>query len=70
MVIQPPSNEKPYKAYKHITESWTEDWESVSSHWKLIIEDVFKDSFSLITPTNRQVAVEMAAATTENPQQP
>ncbi|MEK4517862.1 AAA family ATPase [Paenibacillus sp. FSL H8-0122] len=65
-----PSNEKPYKAYKHITESWTEDWESVSSHWKLIIEDVFKDSFSLITPTNRQVAVEMAAATTENPQQP
>lgn len=65
-----PSNEKPYKAYKHITENWAEDWESVSTHWKLIIEDVFKDSFSLIAPTNRQGAVDMAAATAENPQQP
>jgi predicted ATP-dependent endonuclease of OLD family len=68
-----PSNEKPYKAYKHITEKWAEDWESVSTNWKQIIEDVFKDSFSLIASTNRQAADDMAlaiaaiAATAEQP---
>ncbi|ULO06288.1 AAA family ATPase [Paenibacillus sp. 19GGS1-52] len=65
-----PSNEKPYKAYKHITEHWTEDWESISPNWRLIIETIFKDSFSLIAPNDRQVVVDMVAATAENPQQP
>jgi putative ATP-dependent endonuclease of OLD family len=44
----PPSNEKPYKAYTYISRNWTEDWESISPMWKLIITDVFKESFDLL----------------------
>ncbi|WP_029191926.1 ATP-dependent nuclease [Paenibacillus elgii] len=42
-----PSNEKPYKAFNYITTNWTSDWDSVSPMWKLIITDIFRESFSL-----------------------
>ncbi len=43
----PPSNEKPYKAYKYINENWGSDFESISQEWRVIMEKLFKESFSL-----------------------
>lgn len=42
-----PSNDKPYKAYKFISENWGSDWDSVSVRWKETIEQVFSESFKL-----------------------
>ncbi|GAC40814.1 TOPRIM nucleotidyl transferase/hydrolase domain-containing protein [Paenibacillus popilliae] len=44
---KPPSSEKPYNAFTYISANWTEEWESISPHWKLIVTNVFKQSFSL-----------------------
>ncbi|MDQ0194931.1 ATP-dependent nuclease [Paenibacillus wynnii] len=63
-----PSNEKPYIAFKYINENWTENWESISSHWRLIIESVFKDSFSLIVSEDHQTVTDKVAATIEKSQ--
>ncbi|QWG64892.1 hypothetical protein EXW49_15350 [Bacillus mycoides] len=32
------SRDKPFKAYKHITENWDDNKDSVNSQWKNIIE--------------------------------
>ncbi|MED1091781.1 hypothetical protein [Bacillus paramycoides] len=32
-----PSRDEPFKAYKHITENWDDNWGSVNSQWKNII---------------------------------
>ncbi|UNP82612.1 hypothetical protein MN034_05130 [Bacillus mycoides] len=32
-----PSRDKPFTAYKHITENWDDNWDSVNSQWKNII---------------------------------
>lgn len=39
----PSSNDKPYKAYKHINENWGETWDDVHPEWKIIIEDLSKN---------------------------
>ncbi|MDY8025698.1 ATP-dependent nuclease [Paenibacillus polymyxa] len=62
-----PSNEKPYNAYKHISENWHENWNSISKEWKIIMENIFKDSFSLVDSGNAQVIIEQAAITMEEP---
>lgn len=44
----PPSGNKPYKAFKFIQENWNEDecWEGVGEKWKQLIEnDIFKSIF-------------------------
>jgi len=43
-----PASEKPYTAYKFITENWKDQWDSISREWRLIVEHVFKESFSLM----------------------
>ncbi|WP_410514009.1 AAA family ATPase [Paenibacillus sp. BR2-3] len=62
-----PSNEKPYNAYRYIAENWNESWESVSSQWRLIVESVFKDSFSLVVSEDAQAIAQRVAATVEEP---
>ncbi len=37
----PPSNEKPYKAYKFISENWGGTWEEVDGNWKEIINILY-----------------------------
>lgn len=49
----PPSNEKPYKAYKYISENWGNDFESISQEWKVIVENLFQESFSLINKSKK-----------------
>ncbi len=45
----PPSSDKPYKAYKFISDNWGEDWDSVGSKWKDIIENqILKKEFEQI----------------------
>ena len=34
-----PKNEKPYKAYKHISENWGSDWAGVHTGWKTLFEE-------------------------------
>lgn len=58
----PPSNEKPYKAFVHITQNWTEEWESITPLWKLIVTDVFKESFDLL-PKDQEIINAKVAAT-------
>lgn len=62
-----PTNEKPYKAYKYITENWTDSWDSISSQWRLIVESVFKDSFSLVSSNEAQAVAQKVAVTIETP---
>jgi putative ATP-dependent endonuclease of OLD family len=33
-----PNNEKPYKAYEYIKDSWKENWDSVQQNWRFIFE--------------------------------
>lgn len=42
-----PTNEKPYNSFNYINTNWTSGWESVSPMWKLIITDIFRNSFNL-----------------------
>lgn len=44
---EPPSKDKPYKAYKNIKDNWGDDWESVCGPWRAKMEDLFKESFDL-----------------------
>ncbi|KGM96372.1 hypothetical protein Z968_06535 [Clostridium novyi A str. 4552] len=37
-----PKYDKPYKAFKYISENWKEDWESISNKWKEIIEEIWQ----------------------------
>lgn len=33
-----PSNDKPYKAYKYISENWGENWMDIQENWRIIFE--------------------------------
>lgn len=57
-----PSGEKPYKAYKFISDNWNEGWESLNMDWKRIVEHIFKDSFALIKPESTTLADLQVAA--------
>lgn len=61
----PPSSEKPYKAFAHITTNWSDEWDSVAPMWKLIITDVFRESFNLLSENQETVFAEVAAAEAE-----
>lgn len=36
----PPDRDKPFYAYKHITNEWGDDWDSVNLKWRTIIEQL------------------------------
>lgn len=38
----PPNSEKPYKAYKYVTENW-KVWEDVTETWKEIVNNIFNE---------------------------
>ena len=38
----PPDSEKPYKAYKYVTENW-KVWEDVTETWKEIVNNIFNE---------------------------
>ena len=40
----PPSNEKPYNAYRFINENWKDSWDDVTESWKRIINSLYKQS--------------------------
>lgn len=61
----PPSNEKPYKAFAHINHNWTDEWEEIPRLWRLIVTDVFKESFNLLQKDHETINTEVAAATAE-----
>lgn len=46
---EPPTCEKPSKAYIHIKSNWTEDWSSLPEKWREVDESIFEDSFNLIS---------------------
>ncbi|WP_354265188.1 hypothetical protein [Bacillus amyloliquefaciens] len=51
-----PSRDKPVKAYKHITENWDDNWDSVNSQWKniiggLLISSVQGEAFKEVAST-------------------
>lgn len=58
----PPSNEKPYTAYCFIKDNWTQEWTSITESWRLIIEQIFSNSFDLIK-NEPSLANEIVAAT-------
>ena len=35
----PPSAEKPFKAYKHIKDTWGNDWDGVQENWRTIFAE-------------------------------
>lgn len=41
---QPPSNEKPHKAYQFINNNWGDSWENVNEDWKKIIKQLSSES--------------------------
>lgn len=41
----PPNSEKPYKAYKYISDNWGNDWNDVDERWKELCEKIFDSSF-------------------------
>jgi len=50
-----PSSNKPYRAYQFINEEWGNDWESINSDWRAIVEGLINhDSVSF-----KEVAVTM-----------
>ncbi|WP_160034548.1 AAA family ATPase [Paenibacillus sp. An7] len=61
-----PTNEKPYKAYKFIAENWNNQWESISREWRLIVEHVFKESFSLMPQGDESKIFEKVATAIED----
>ena len=38
---EPPSNDKPYKAFCHVKENWSESWNDVTDLWKAFLDKVF-----------------------------
>lgn len=60
-----PSGEKPYKAYKFISDNWNQEWESITVNWRQIVEDIFEDSFSLIAQESISQVEKQAAASVE-----
>lgn len=40
----PPSNEKPYNAYRFINENWKDSWDDVTENWKNIINSLYNQS--------------------------
>ncbi|WP_192945753.1 MULTISPECIES: ATP-dependent nuclease [Staphylococcus] len=40
----PPSNEKPYNAYRFINENWKDSWDDVTESWKRIINSLYNQS--------------------------
>jgi len=43
----PPTEDKPYKAYEYIQKSWGDSWDSITEPWKKIVEKIFEKSFNL-----------------------
>nr|WP_312216661.1 AAA family ATPase [Clostridioides sp.] len=44
---KPPNSNKPYKAYKYILESWSDEWESIDKNWREVLENIFAEEFKL-----------------------
>lgn len=38
-----PSNEKPYRAFRHIAANWGDEWDSLPMAWKYVIHQVFNE---------------------------
>lgn len=59
-----PSNEKPYRAFKYINDTWGDDWTSIcNTKWKKLMEIIFKQSFDLIQENKKTLG--MIAAESE-----
>lgn len=63
-----PINEKPFTAYRHIKDNWGDEWASVPSAWRQVVERVFDDSFALMysTDTSEQDETLLAIAVTSD----
>lgn len=56
-----PSKEKPFTAYKFISENWGEDWSNISQSWTTIVQRVFQESFKGISTAPFEGYAEVAA---------
>ena len=43
---EPPSSDKPYKAYKYIKENWKE-WSDIPQKWRKIVHGIFNDGIAI-----------------------
>ena len=51
-----PSSDKPFKAYKFISDNWTDDWSSVTPKWKNIMENkIFIKEFEEINCSTEEL---------------
>lgn len=57
-----PKTDKPYHAYKFISNSWGDRWGSVSPTWRFVLEKVFAESFLLDKQLAKESGLKNAAA--------
>ncbi|MBO0477424.1 ATP-dependent endonuclease [Vagococcus sp. DIV0080] len=38
---EPPSNDKPYKAYQHTQANWQNDYNKINKEWRAVVESIF-----------------------------